>query len=45
MYTENFNPRTPIRGATVDFNDVVWVKTDFNPRTPIRGATAKRVKF
>ena len=35
----DFNPRTPIRGATSHAHLLKSIRNYFNPRTPIRGAT------
>ena len=36
---QDFNPRTPERGATTDSSKTTGSCTHFNPRTPERGAT------
>ena len=37
--TIDFNPRTPVRGATKSAEFVAKKRKHFNPRTPVRGAT------
>ena len=41
----NFNPRTPVRGATKDAKPTGIGTDDFNPRTPVRGATVPLILF